>query len=1101
MSRKILCGPSGSGKTRLVLNEYVSTISEHGEDAALLVLPSRLACDRVRRRLVSEGHVKGLLDPRILTFPDLAQLLLDANHVNVTRISDLQERLLMRQVVDDLCAEGALETLAPMCVFPGFIDVLRQDVQEIKRTALRPEQFALRLERTGGMSERNREFSHVYARYQQRLQALNLFDDAGRFWQARDILLKGNRRPFEDLRVILVDGFDDFTTTQLQVLDELSTGVERLVISLCLERDEERRPELFSRPRNTLKRIDAELGEIPRRWMAPSEVDGPLASMGQRLFVEGAEERLSEGSESVEVIEASGQRMEVRQVLGRVKRLLQSGANASRIALISRHPEGYRRALSEIAAELGVPLNLQASEPVAARPSVQAVLDVVRVPANDLLATDVMRLIKSNSFGMRLSVPADEIERICAAANIIGGRVGPGGTAAQHWADRLRRYVGRLEAEQRIRREGDAEEEQRWFRGSDAELANERELARGAAADLTEVFAKLEPFERASTLAEMIEALARVMSEFGTLRLLTRGERGVESAIASEAAANLAAVNAFLDALRELAGAEEQLGITSPMSLAEFHDEMLRTAQSATFVPPGAATGVLVIDAGQARQLEFDHVFVLGMTERQFPRVAREDALFGDDERLALARAGIPLDQRREATQEDAFLFYSIAVSARQRLTLSYSGTDAEGREALRSYYVDEVERCFTGPVPCATYGLESQVPKPGEAASPRELLEGALFGAFGYDVLLDPDTREEAEAALKAWGAEYQSLSHLGQMIALQDRRTGWEPLDEYDGRLGPDAAAEVAQIYGPERLFSASALRQFGGCPYAFFSDRVLRLDPIEEPSEEIDRAMLGNTVHRCLSLFFGRWREHREDLRIEPDAREAAGEVLDGVIDEIFRSEAALGTVGDEVILEIEREKTRRYLQAWLDYEIEEIQPEHTAWRMEAQFGYERTEPVQIGEGEGQVLLRGRVDRIDRLDDIDGAPAFAVYDYKTGRPPAKARMTDGGDFQLPVYALAGRQIVDNPHAVCTDWGYYSIRRPIALKNRPRKKDPVADIEEYIASASAWAVVYAALIRAGEFAPKSDGRCGSWCPFKSICRWDEFRFARKQTGEQNDE
>ncbi|MFW6437513.1 MAG: PD-(D/E)XK nuclease family protein, partial [Armatimonadota bacterium] len=1039
MSRKILCGPAGSGKTRLVLNEYVSTISEHGEDAALLVLPSRLACDRVRRRLVCEGRVKGLLDPRILTFPDLAQLLLDANHANVTRISELQERLLMRQVVDDLCVEGQLEALAPMCDFPGFIDVLRQDVQEIKRTALRPNEFSRRLERTGGMTQRNREFSRVYARYQQRLQQLNLFDDAGRFWQARDTLLKGNRRPFEDLRVILVDGFDDFTTTQLQVLDELSAGVERLVISLCVERDTDRRPELFSRPRRTLKRIDEELGEMPRRWMEPSGADGSLAAMGQHLFVEGAEDCLVEGSEAVEVIEASGQRMEVRQVLGRVKRLLQGGADPARIALISRHPEGYRRALSEIAGELGVPLNLQASEPVGARPSVQALLDVVRVPANDLLATDVMRLIKSNYFQMQMSVSADEIERICAAANIIGGRVGPDGTATKHWADRLRRYMRRLMAEQRLRREGDSDEDQRWFRGSDEELADERNLADRAAADLLEVFGRFQQFDRASTLREMVEALAKVMSEFGTLRMLTRGQRGTGVEIAAEAAANVSAVAAFLDALRELAGAEDQLKVASDVTLPQFHDEMLRTAQNVTFVPPGAASGVLVIDAGQARQLEFDHVFVLGMTERQFPRVAREDALFGDDERRALTRAGIPLDQRREAVQEDAFLFYSIAVAARERLTLSYSGTDAEGREALRSYYVDEVERCFAGDLPRAIYGLESQVPKPGEAASPRELLEGALFGGFGYDVLLDPDTRDEAVAALSAWGATYESLPHLRQMITLQDRRTGREALDEYDGRLGPEAAAEIARIYGPERLFSASALRQFGGCPWAFFADRVLRLDAIEEPSEDVDRAMLGNTVHRCLSLFFGRWREHREDLRMEPDDREAAGEVLDSIINEVFASEEAMGTVGDEAILEIEREKVRLDLQAWLDYEIEEIQPEHTAWRMEAQFGYGRTEPVQIGEGDEQVLLRGRVDRIDRIDSLDGAPAFAVYDYKTGSIPGKVRMTDGGDFQLPVYALAGRQIVENPNALCADWGYYSIRRPIALKNRPSRKDPV--------------------------------------------------------------
>jgi ATP-dependent helicase/nuclease subunit B len=338
--------------------------------------------------------------------------------------------------------------------------------------------------------------------------------------------------------------------------------------------------------------------------------------------------------------------------------------------------------------------------------------------------------------------------------------------------------------------------------------------------------------------------------------------------------------------------------------------------------------------------------------------------------------------------------------------------------------------------------------------------------------------------------------------MVALQDRRTGWAPLDRYDACLGPEASAEIARIYGPGRMFSASALRAYGGCPYLFFAERVLGLDEIEEPSEDVDRGLLGNTVHRCLSLFFERWREHREDLRIEPGDREDAGEVLDAVVTDVFTEQERLGTVGDEVIFGIEREKARRDLQAWLDYEIETVQAEgHTAWRREQKFGYERTEPVRIGSSDEQVLLRGRVDRIDRLADVDGAPAFAVYDYKTGRIPYKARMEDGGDFQLPVYALAGQQVLEDPGAVCADWGYYSVKRPIALKNRPRKKDPVAEIEGYIASASAWALEYAARIRSGKFAPQSDGGCARWCSFRGICRWDEFRFARKQTGEQSDE
>ncbi len=1103
MRREILCGPAGSGQTRAILDEYVAAVAKHGEDAALLVLPTRLACDRVRAALGRDERVRGLLDARILTFPDLAQRILDANHATVTQVSDLQQRLLMRQVVDQLRAEGALRTLAPICDFPGFVDVLLQDVAEIKRTATRPDEFARRIEQARLGTARNREFARVYARYQQRLQALSLYDDAGRFWQALDELGEGRRRPFEALRTILVDGFDDFTTTQLQVLSALDGGsdVERLVISLCLEQDAERRPELFRRPRRTLERIGEVFGELPVRWLeAPAAGAGPLAAMGARLFAEGQGGPLAEGREAVEVVQASGQRMEVRQVLCRAKRLLQGGVDAWRIALIVRDPGSYRSALSEIARELGLPLNLQASEPVADRPPVQAILDIVRVPAGKLLAADVMRLLKSGYLDRAATgdpeLDPDEVERVCATACILGGRE-ESGSAAEAWRVRLRRYAGRLRAELRARRTDD--EEQRWFRGSNEEIEAELALIDRVAVALTRLFQCFEPLERARTLTEQVEALAEVMGDFGTLRRLTPADAPEDPGTVGEAAANLAAVEEFLKALRELHGAEEQLGVEVPMDLPAFRDELLRLAQGTSFNPPACRSGVALMDASDARQLAFDHVFVLGMTERQFPRVASEDALFGDDERERLAQAGIALDQRSDSAHEDAFLFYAIAASARERLTLSYPGTDAEGKQALRSYFVDEVERCFEGGVPHADYGLARQVPSPGDAASERELLEAMLFGAFGHDVLLDAAHRDEGVSALRAWGGAYAALPHLHGMIALEDRRSGFLPLDEHDGRLGMAAALEVARLYGPERHFSASALGQYASCPWAFFGERVLGLAEVEEPTEEIAPALIGSIVHRCLRDFFSRWRVHREDMRIEEADREAALSVLDEVIAATFEDEARGGTVGDEVIFAIEREKTRLNLHAWLEFEIREVQPHHTAWATEQRFGYDGSAVVQIGEGEQRVLLRGQVDRIDLASEAEGGAGFVVYDYKTGSAPAKARMLDGGDFQLPIYALAGQQI--RPGSVCVDWGYYCLRRPVKLANGAKKKEPLADIEECIDSATDWALYYAAMIRAGEFPPGPRGQCGRCCSFRSICRWDEFRFARKERGEQADE
>ncbi|NLO04849.1 MAG: hypothetical protein GX131_03350 [candidate division WS1 bacterium] len=1099
MTCEIICGAAGSGKSEAVLEQYVRAIAEGGEDAALLLLPTRLACAHAREKLVTDRRLPGLLDQRILTFPDLADLILHANRAQAAAISGLQRRMLMRAVIDEVRAEGRLPSLAPVSDLPGLVDSLCELVEEIKRTALRPEQFAERLRRSGSDDGRGAELARVYARYQQRLVERDLYDDAGRFWQARDELKAGHRRPFEALRLILVDGFDDFTTTQLQVLRELISGGDcRLVITLCLEANDARRPELFTRTRRTMKRLEEELGAAEVRWHS-GKAAGPLAAMGERLFAEGESDEVAPGVERVRLIEATGRRMEVRQVLGRVKDLLLEGVAPERMTLMARDLGGYCRPLLEVARELGVPLRLRGEVPVGARPSVQAILDVVRVPAGLLRADEVMRLLKSSHFDRAIlgdeELEPDEIERVCAAAKIIGGRDAE--DPVRHWRERLQTCRARLQREERARRDGGPDDERQWFHGSDEELAAELELVERVEEALTRLFGAFAPLYAADDLPALVEALAGVMKRLGTSAAVAGGD---DPAAGS---ANIAAAGKLLEALRELHAMPEQLGTAPRLSLQEFRDELVRLARTTSFAPAGAAGGVTALGVDQARQLQFDHVFVLGMAEREFPRAAQEDALLGDDRRRELAAAGIALDPRGDSVYDDQLLFYRIAAVAQESLTLSYPRTNAEGQEVLHSWYVDEVRRCFGGAPEPERFGLAETIPGFAQVAGGREMLERALFEAYGADPLLDARDVDGAQRALTiAAAADGALLDALRGMIEVEDRRSGFDAPDEYDARLTDRAAvAEVARLFGPGRYLSPSALSNYARCPFAFFAERVLGLNVLEEPTEDVEAMQLGSIVHRCLSAFFDGWKAEREDCRLAEGDLKRARALMDEMVTWAFEDEVRAGTVGDEAVFAVARENVRRDLALWLEHEVGSVQSEgHTAWRWEQSFGFGRLAPVVIGEGEGQVLLRGRVDRIDLLEPVGGAPAFAVYDYKTGSIPAKARMGDGGDLQLPVYALAARQIVDQPNAVCADWGYYGAKRPIALKNRPGKKTPVEEIEGYIASASEFVKAYAAAIRAGCFTPQSPGRCTGSCDFACICRWDDYRFARKEGGEEHE-
>ena len=131
---------------------------------------------------------------------------------------------------------------------------------------------------------------------------------------------------------------------------------------------------------------------------------------------------------------------------------------------------------------------------------------------------------------------------------------------------------------------------------------------------------------------------------------------------------------------------------------------------------------VQIYDVSLARQKEYRVVFVAGMLERVFPVQIREDPLLSDWER-AIMNAGLehPLQERLPRQSLERYLFYLAVTRASERLYFSYPHIDLEGKESLRSFYLEEVQRLFDGKVPVVKQKLARPYPGAEEAITGRE--------------------------------------------------------------------------------------------------------------------------------------------------------------------------------------------------------------------------------------------------------------------------------------------------------------------------------------------------------------------------------------------
>lgn len=1077
-----LCGPPGCGKTRAVRARHLAALREGVSDRVILLVPDAATAASAREDLARETG--GLYDARIMTFDDLARALLRSNRDPLAPLEPCQRLLLARRLAEEAEVALPLDLLRR----PGFVPALCSFVDELKRAAVDPAAFTAAVRQSFRGDERAQSLARFYVRYQDELTRRNLYDEPGLFWQATHLLSQGQDHPFGAARLVLVDGFTDFTTTQLQVLQHLASGRE-VVVTLTLAPEDERR-EAFAAAWRLLERLQQHLPPGDVQWLAHcDERPAPLQHVRDWLFMLRPPV-LEDAGGALGMVAAPGILAEAREILREVKALLLDGVSPDDICLIFRALPPYRRALHDVARETGVPLAVRDAETLAARPSVQVVLDLLQIVRGDYAQPDVVKFLKSNFVDLSaLSEDAsplspEEFEIVACEARVIGGR--------QQWTDQLRLYGDRLQQELRLAREGEGLEEDVEARSPQYIEGDRRRLER-AAALFSALATRLDQLDRRQTRGEHVRRLLAAIEDFAVPGRLVRASDDCP-ADPTETSANLAAFRALLQVLHQVADADQLLGAPEAVPFADFCQELAALcADTAYDLPPAREGRVLALDAYRARQLRKPYVFIGGLVEGQWPAVSHEPAFFDDRERRRLGQAGVPLDLSSDRQHDETYLFLLACAVADTRLTLSVPTMDPGGEPLPRSHYVDEVARLFApGALPVRERTLSQIIPPPQEIVCLRELLE----------YVTDQQAPDLLEAVLPQLGdAERELAAHARAMAAVEQQRYDFAtPFESHDGVLhGAALRAELVRRFGPDHKWSASALGLYGGCPFRFFLERVLRLQPLEMPQEEVEVSDLGTLAHRILRRFFAAHKAQHADKPLSAQDLGQAQEAMRRQVAETFAEWERQGLVTHRKLWELARQRLAEDLLALVAYEQEELAKTGLVPRaFEADYDLGVTP-----EGADETLLiHGHIDRVDVQPRVPGGEPqhYAVYDYKGGGGTSPGAIEAGQDFQMPFYALGAAAAVlggQDPPPQCLGWAYYKYRQPPKLTLRVGQDKRYLTPDEYIRSALGWAMAHVWHIRRGRF-PVDPNDC-AYCDFGGVCRFFPWRSEAKAGGESD--
>jgi ATP-dependent helicase/nuclease subunit B len=756
------------------------------------------------------------------------------------------------------------------------------------------------------------------------------------------------------------------------------------------------------------------------------------------------------------LIEAAGEVGEARLVARHVRQTLARGTRPDRIVVVARHFSPAALALfEEVFNQYHIPVDLEGAQGIGTAPAVAFLLRAWRLPDDGWEFTAVTSILRSTFFRPNWPEVVEDPE-------------------VANKAEALLRILGEARGRESYLRAIAA-----WEQAPPEPLEDEHPQ---------------EPLRRRKQ--ELARVCRPFLEHFFKLWDSARSDRTASDAVArlESFAEELGLSRANSDDLEDLARFWQTLDrwarSESNTGNRKLQERFARILASLAMAPGRARSsrgeGVLLLSADRAVGLDCDSLYLVGLGEGTWPDLTAADSLLDESDRKRLKKTGLPGPETRFAKEQQ--LFATLVTAPRRELVLSFAAVDDKGQASLPCSFLREF--------------LEKS---PGISIMRQRM---PLDGYFDQPPMCEAELRTRS-ARFSRLGPPLapEIIDNLSRARSVARARFENKAFGAFDGALAHSATRnELTRRLGPAQVFSPTALETYISCPFRFLLQYILRLEPLGDPSEEVEYTRRGSAVHRALARFHAR--------AGFPPSAEPADLPLTVTDDLVEQIERAVGEYAARAPSRASAELWRlegkrlaraagRYRRHWAAFRApwREKSLSPAPHHFEASFGVtgaEGAQPLVLTIGGVEVRIGGCIDRVD-LVQLEETVGFWVIDYKTGRA-ANYQASQVARFerlQLPLYALAVERVLlkDRP-ARPLGLAYWLVTDTGAKLMLPSGRKALA----WIADAEAWTRFSQQLekwvarivthIRAGDFplSPRS-ATCTDTCAFGSVCRIAQSR------------
>jgi ATP-dependent helicase/nuclease subunit B len=1031
-----------------------SKINSSGLNELLLIVPTNRKVRYLKRDLISSSPHKVVSGINIETLGTYSSKLLTGSAWQNVVVSEEAAIVLLKQCFRETGLKYFSNYKGEIPF--GTLERIKNVISEYKRHGISPEKLYREAENLSTAEKLKAEdISNIYRKYEEKFSLLGV-KEIGDVYKSLNQLDENTfekkfRDLFPDVKTIIINGFDEFTLPEIEIIN---SSAEINNVDLYFNFDYYNfNPAIFSHLDKCYRKLKEKgFGSIKDNSVIDKKPF--VEDVKQNMFLKTTSIRQSVYKQKIVQITAYNREQEIALIAKEIKIIIeQNKVEPNNICVAFNLIKPYSQIIRDQFGVYGIPFNLTDRLSINTSPPVIAIINLLEIIANDFYYKNIFRSL-SNSLIKIDNVDLNNLLKVSVELKIISG--------FKTWTDRLNDAI----AEQQIDDE------------SNNEMKRYHVNYEKALYDIKSIYSLLRSFDKAMTADEFYKNLHDLIAGLKIhLKILQANDDSVEK--------DIKALTTFLNSVNELIHLFKlEFGKTKKQPLKFYLSQLITIASFSRYnIKEKHGYGVQVTTLNEIRGLNFDYLFIAGLTDGDFPtRFSPEIFLSG-----SFAR------QELQHQVEERYLFYQALCSWQKILYFTNPLTD-ERKELVESGFLQEFKKKFE-----ITERNESTYKDIISSKIELQKYIGKNLGIEESGLTLPQDISID--------------IKNVKDSIEISRLRSDAPHTDSiYNGVLTNELTPELHERLEDFRnnQYSVTQLESYAKCPYQYFAERVLHLNTIEEPAEELEAFELGSLIHSILFEFYTEIKKTGITVQAANDkdfnkAERLLFETAEKKISTLKLS-SSLSFFEKEKLLGIEGNKRNSLLYLFLKQERESTGgfiPKY----FEMIFGEKDNNTGDESSADndfkiGDINIRGKIDRVD-INEEEGL--LKVIDYKlSGKKPTKDDIFSGISLQLPLYLYVAKELIKAQlHNNLETYGaeIYSLKlsekefgpKIIRIDNsRSKGKNVMIPMaEEMIKICLDSIKLFITNISAGKFnlskLEDRENKVCRYCNFRSICRIQE--------------